>query len=602
MRPYGGHYIRKNDTSRIPRRHIIFDTETRYTKEGRTETQVWRCGVASFCEYTDKNKWRIQTREFASPNDLVAAISAFTRPKKRTVLWAHNLSFDLRISQALKLLVRDGWSLQDIRLASQGTWAKWRREQATLIAVDSVSVWPCSLDKLAQALGRDTYAYPRTDDDTSWLAKCGRDVEVLTDAVTRYLSWLRDDDMGTWQMTGAGQSWGAWRHKHYTHKILVADDLEARTAERRAMWTGRAEAWTHGTDETAMVYDLDFQNAYATIAREIQLPVRQAATARVQTIDGLLSLANRFCVLAELEVTTDNPVVPTERNGHVIWPVGTFNTTLWDPEIRLLADAGASVKVGNVWLYKKAPALRSWADWILLDLHSPDDQVEAWRKIILKHWSRTLIGRFAMKYQSWNEFAQAATDDLRIMNGYDRDEEAPFRLLQVGKQVKMMGDEEEGNSAVPAITGYVMSESRRRLWDVTQLIGQRDVFYIDTDSVLVSSRGYGTYRRLVDHPAMASLRLKRRFRGYSIAGPRQAIIGGETRISGLPKGSRRIAEWEFEGHVWRGFDEAIKLGEADKVTVTARTFRIMQVDNRRVRMPDGTTEPQRISDNGKRAV
>lgn len=599
MRPYGGHYIRRNDSSRIPRRHVIIDTETRYTKTDRTETQTWRCGVASFCEYTDQNKWRITTESYEKPGELWNDVTAFTRNKRRTVVWAHNLGFDLRVSQALKELPAHDFTLLDIRLAQQGTWAKWRRDTATLIAVDSVSVWPCSLDKLAQALGHDSYPYPRTDGDPEWLAKCARDVHVLTDGVTRYLDWLRHDDMGTWQMTGAGQSWGAWRHKHYTHKILVADDLDARSAERRAMWTGRAEAWIHGTDETAPVYDLDFQNAYPTIVREIQLPVRQHATARVATLDGLLYLADRFCVLAEVNVTTAQPVVPTERDGHIVWPVGTFATVLWDPELRLLADVGADVTVGRVWLYRKAPALRQWADWILTDLHADDDTVPGWLKIILKHWSRTLIGRFAMRYQSWEEFAQAPVDDLRIMNGYDVDEETPFRLFQIGKQVKIMGDETEGGNAVPAITGYVMSEARRRLWDAAQRLGTRHVLYIDTDSLLVDSRGYHAWRAMGSDPTLSGLRLKRRFRGYSIAGPRQIIIGGEPRIAGLPKGSRRTAEWEFEGHIWRGLDEAIRRGEADRITITSRTFRIMQVDNRRIKLSDGTTEPLRMGDDGK---
>lgn len=594
MKPYGGHYIRKNEVSRIPRRHVIFDTESVTQRQGGSDIESWRYGVASYCDYTDRGTWRITTHGYSDPAQLWADISAFTRPKKRTVVWAHNVSFDLRISDGLRVLANTDWTLGDIRLSSQGTWAKWRRNEATLIAVDSVSVWPCSLDQLAQALGREKYAYPETDDLEAWQAKCFRDVDVLRDAVIRYLDWLRHEDMGTWQMTGAGQSWGAWRHKHYTHKILVADDLDAREAERRAMWTGRAEAWIHGTDETAPIYDLDFTNAYAQIVREIDLPVRQYAMAQVQTLNGLLQLAKNYCVLAEIEVTTDTPVVPTEHDGHILWPVGTFNSTLWDPEIRLLAEHNSECRIGRVWLYKKAPALRQWAEWILELLHSDEETCPAWLKIVLKHWSRTLIGRFAMRYQSWEDFAQAPTDDLRIMNGYDRDEDAPFRLLQVGKQVKMMGEESESMNAVPAITGYVMSEARRRLWDVSQRIGPESVYYIDTDSLIVGSRGYHRYRALADRPEMAGLRVKRRFRGYSIAGPRQIIIGGEPRIAGLPKGSKRIGEWQFQGHVWRGLDEAIKHGEADKVRITSRTFRIMKLDRRRRGLPDGTTEPLRI--------
>ena len=42
------HYVKRNETTKIPRRHIVMDTEARTvrTKVGREQT--WRLGVAHF--------------------------------------------------------------------------------------------------------------------------------------------------------------------------------------------------------------------------------------------------------------------------------------------------------------------------------------------------------------------------------------------------------------------------------------------------------------------------------------------------------------------------------------------------------------------------
>lgn len=591
MAPPGGHYVRPNESSRIPRRHIILDTEACFDHLGPVQMQTWRLGVAEFCDWDDRRGWTVERRGYDTPEQLWKDVDAFTVPRRRTVLWAHNVSYDLRTSDALARLAALDWALKDIRLSGRGTWATWRRGSASLAAVDSASVWPVPLATLATTLGLGKVALPRGDDHGAWMARCVRDVEILGTAVRLYLDWLRTEDMGTWQMTGAGQSWGHWRHKHMTHKILVADKLDARDVERRAMWTGRTEAWTWGTDMTAMVYDYDFECAYATITSNTDVPTGQHSAVKVKSLDTLLRWTGRFRVLAEVEVQTDVPVVPTESDGRIVWPVGTFSTVLWDPELSLLSSNGATVTPGRAWLYRRAPALREWSKTLLDSLARPDSEVPGWQKLILKNWSRTLIGRFAMQYQGWEDFGTTTEKDLRIIDGHDLTLDEPFRLLQIGGQLLSEGELSEGRDSAPFVTGYVMSKARARLWHAVEVIGSDHVLYMDTDSLLLDAAGHQIVQDNTGHPGLAGLRVKRRFRGYSIAGPRQLVVGGEARMAGVPRNSVRTGEWDFRGEVWRSLGESIRAGESDRVRVSSRTFRVQQVDRRRTRLDNGRTAP-----------
>lgn len=589
--PWTGHYIRRNEVSRIPRRHVIMDTEGLIRPANGGEVQTWRCGVVSFAELRKDGTWQTATREYMLPGLMWSQINAFTYSGGRTVIWAHNLAYDLRTARALPALHGLGWDLDDIRLARQGTWARWKHHKATLTAVDSFAVWPVSLETVGAALGMDKPPLPAGDDMAAWLHRCRADVDILTTAVLNYLDWLRAADMGTWQMTGAGQSYAAFRHKFLSHDILVADDMRAREAERRAMWTGRAEAWRYGENEREYVYDWDWQNSYARIARDCELPVRQTSISRGLALSYLLKLAKRQAILAEVEVSTDVPVVPCERDGYIVWPVGQFSSVLWDPELALLASAGARVKTGRIWLYRKQPVLTEWAKWILGELARPDEDVPPWRKLVLKHWSRALIGRFAMQYTTWDPYATSEQDDIRLMSGHDVDTDEPFELMQVGTDVSVRSGTTEGRDSVPAITGYVMAEQRRRLWEVVQLVGEEHVYYMDTDSLLLTTQGNRNMQLLAGDPRVEGLRLKRRYKGWQIAGPRKLVLGGVPRIAGVPKRAVQTGPWRFEGEVWRGLAESIRVGELDAVRVTSRTFRVMQTDCRRVRRPDGRTMP-----------
>lgn len=585
------HYIRRNETTRVPRRHIVLDCEARDVSQSSGVAQKWLLAVAAFCESLPDGRWKIRYETYDTPEQLWGDIEAFCRPKKRTVLWAHNMGYDLRVSAGLSTLANAGWVCERIRLAQIGTFARWSKAGVSLTAVDSMSVWPCSLASLGRTIGMVKLPLPPDDTRSRWVARCRRDVDILRTAVCEYVDWLRNADMGCWQATGAGQAWAGFRHKHYTHPILVGDALGVAEHEQRALWTGRTEVWRWGVSHTARIYDYDWKNAYPNIARTVSVPTAQLSRVAKPTLAGLLQAATKYAVLARCTVTTEQPVVPTSHNGGILWPIGLFETTLWDPELRLLSECDAHVEIHEAWLYRKAPALKSWAEWALGEINDSSGAVPGWRKLLLKHWSRALVGRFALKYGVWADQGHAATFELEIRQAHDRDTGEYFRLMQIGHQVFEDRPPEPCSDYFPAVTGYIMSEQRAQLWRAMQMIGEANVLYVDTDGLLLTGRGARNAEALISNGHLEGLRRKRSYRGYEIGGPRQIILGGEPHISGLPRNAERVDQDRWVGEVWRGFERSLLLREPNQVTVHARTFRVRATDRRRTRQVDGRTSP-----------
>src|SRR5262249_41362195 len=162
--------------------------------------------------------------------------------------------------------------------------------------------------------------------------------------------------------------------------------------------------------------------------------------------------------------------------------------------------------------------LRKWAEWTLHGIHSEQVRELRWLPIVLKHWSRSLIGRFAMRYQTWERFGTMPSSEIRIGTMVDRDAGTSVDTMQLGHEFYTLGEPREAANACPQITGYIMSEARAKLWRVIRVIGAENVYYMDTDSVTVNSLGSVAISRHSRECDFNGLRLKERHRGYEIYG------------------------------------------------------------------------------------
>jgi hypothetical protein len=589
------HYIKPNEVTRVPRRHVFLDTEANKVDTKYGEEQIWRLGVAQFWDNEKGRKEHERTIVYDSPDSLWKDVADHCRPKSRTVLWAHNLGYDVRIAEALVILPREGWTLVAHNLSGKSCWLYWRKGTASLLMVDSASVFPLSLEQVGEHFRLGKPPLPAFDDERGlWEARCRADVEILATAIKAYLKWIETDDLGNWQQTGAGQSWATFRHKFMSHKLLVHDDERALRGERRAMWTGRAEAYYHGAVKHSTVHEWDLTLAYARIARDHPVPTRLVGT--LPDGDAWKRYVNnpKVTFLAEVDVHTDVPVVPAEVEGHVAWPVGDFRTTLWAPELKAAIDAGAAVSVRGGWLYRTEPALKDWATWIIGLLEDSTGVVPAWQKVILKHWARALIGRFAMTYTSWDPVATAPTLQTRRVMFHDLRTDTPGELLQVGHELFEKSGVQEWQHSMPSITGYIMSLCRVRLWDIMQACPDKAVLYVDTDSILATDEFHDQIKAIADSPIGHGLRLKRSWDGVEIWGPRQIVTGRVVRVAGIPKRATQVDDQTFVGEVWESLDAAMRRGRFNRVHIARRQWRMKGFDRRRVGPARGWTKPHTI--------
>jgi hypothetical protein len=363
--------------------------------------------------------------------------------------------------------------------------------------------------------------------------------------------------------------------------------------ERRAIWAGRTEAWRHGVFGKVGLHEFDLQRAYATVARDCEVPtvyVGAIEDRHVSPEDIRAWTNNHRRILAEVMVTTDEPLVPTEHEDRVLWPVGTFQSTLWDSEISLLHERGQDVRIHRAYVYTATPCLRDWATWILGEL-GPNSNSTPLQRRILKQWSRSLIGRFALQYREWNEIGEAEESDLFLSVQTGEGVPEKSEILQAGRTVLELGRMRDGENCLPQVTGYITSVCRVRLWELMCEAGLENVFYVDTDSLIVNAAGAANLERRIVADGAYGLVHKACIGHIEIQGPRQISINGERRYSGVPRGASPSDEPnEVVGEVWEGLGESLRNGRPNEVRVYERAFKLIGSDTRRKWLDNGGTE------------
>lgn len=588
------HNIKANETSRVPRRWVFLDTEAQEKVTERERVQTFRLAVTAF-DRSDTDTLKpiaTQWQTHESPTQLWSYIANHTRRRSRTVVVAHNLAYDLRISDAFTCLAAEGFTMSRLAVHQRAVSASFRRGDRTLLLVDSMSWLPMALDKVGALVALDKMPLPAfTDCDDAWERRCRRDVEILRTAYLGLVEWVRSSDLGNWQKTAAGMAWANWRHCHYTHTVTVHDDERAQEVESQSAYTGRCEAWRHGEHTGEKWVEWDLPLAYPRIAQAVKIPTNLQGTVTRGDWPTYLRMIRNRRALIRADVSTELPTLPVRQGDRTLWPVGQFEGWWWDCELVNAAEHGAEIRPRCAYIYTARDALREWAEWIIHAVESPTSGLSSLQRAAVKTWARALIGRFATRFTTWEPQGRAIDPGVGVHPIADLGLNRVGKVLTIGDEQWVGWDESFGTDACVSIMAAIMAECRVRLWQLMTTAGLDNVAYVDTDSLIVNAEGSNRLRALVANGGGWGLRVKARYRHLTVLGPRQLIVEHRPRVAGIPKGAELHPSNVWIGETWEGLDTALSRGRQNQVVIRPGVWRLKGRDNRRTHLPNGLTAP-----------
>lgn len=580
------HWVKLNHQNRVPGRWVSFDTESLTKTEKRQRTQYWRVGGAWRWRMGLKNGDYAESMPFATPEALWQWVTDYCRAGERTVATCHNLGYDVRISRMMDILPSLGWHLEWCNLSSTVSAMTWRGPRGTLVFSDLHTWLPLTLDEIGGLVDCPKLPMPASRAPIGeWRKYCLRDAEVVYKAVSELTKYIKSNDLGNWQPTGAGMSYATWRHKFMTDRVLVHDNEEALSAERKAMHTGRAEAWRHGELRGETWVEVDLKQAYTQISAAMELPTKLKFHTGPLTRHQYMELRSRFAVLCRVEVHTTVPCLPFYSGQRTLWPCGRFTSWAWDAEVDNALDQARSVRILEAYVYTRKPILSEWAHWVLRIQGLPDVVVPPVVKKWVKHTGRTLIGRIALRTSEWALWGSNPDGHAGISHMIDTETGEVSRMMHAGDRTFVEAGKREGRDSLPQVTGYIMAVCRTWLWNAMCVAGLENIAHVDTDSLVVNVSGLEALHKAYGEGFARLWQIKATYDQMTVYGPRNYRGDGIRKVAGVSKRATEVQPNLFIGERWASMAGDMAVGVSGGVSMFDHKWEVTTTDPRRADAP-----------------
>ena len=581
------HQLRVCESSSIPRAHFFFDTETT-SRPGPYGESVhllhlgWCCRV----RLSDTKSKRSETWfQFDDAGAHWQWILAHLLSGRKNVVCAHNLIYDFAVTQGFRFLTADGWRLQSLAAKGLMLMMKWRKDKTTILCLDSGNFFREPLAAIGVKLGTPKLVcdvWSANDDDLS--AYCHRDVEILRDAMLRFYDFVSDNDAGRLAVSVSGQAMNDFTHSRMQHAVMIHDREDVIRLERHAYKGGRCECLRVGVFDDGPYYKLDVNSMYPAVMRDEAFPV--AVDRRYDNLSarGLQALVRSASVIAVVDVRTDEPVYGVKSNRGLIFPRGEFRTVLTTPELRYALDHKHIRHCVRAVSYRSRALFTAYVTYWYrkrLEYRKAGKRLE---EEITKLMLNSLYGKFGQKLDVWEPVVGTPAPGDYIEEGFDSDSEryVTFRSI-AGRFEKLMGETESFN-AFPAIAAHVAAFARMRLWELRVLAGYGTVFYLDTDSLIVSQAGIDGLRGNMDDDELGKLKIEQIAARLDLRTPKDYAADDVRHLKGIKANAKEVSPGVYEQTIFPRLNMLLRRKEVneyitiDMTKVVSGTYRKGIVD------------------------
>lgn len=597
------HRLKPNHGREFPGQVVFVDTES--WQERQDDGSVWhrlRLGAACYwrrpsTRQSDYTQWLV----FRSAAEFWDWVESKIRPRTRLYLVSHNLDFDLPLVDAFRELPARGFEL--IKWYKEGTTTllTFRRETVTIRCVDNMNIFASDLRSLGETLGvgKGSVDFAAVDDDTL-VAYCKRDVEILLEAWRSWLRFLTEEDLGCFACTLASQAFNAWRHRFMDVDVFIHDNDDALRLEREAYTGGRVECFRVGRFSGERFYKLDVNAMYPSVMHDFEYPSALVSYKSDATLRDIYTLIDKYCLIARVLINTNENVFSTAVNGRRCYVRGRFWAVLTTRELQYALERDMIEDVRELAVYTKARLFTRWVEYVWAreqEAKTRGDRVRRYQWKILRNALYGKFGQRGLERECLGPATSADGSSDEVIGYVDGKFCREYNFA--GMRWRDIQTEASFNAFV-AIAAHVTADARMRLWSYMQRAHLDDVYYVDTDSLIVNSRGYERLRDCIDPGALGALKLEDESEVLEVWAPKDYAMGSHVKLKGISRSAQKLSDTLYEQFEWASIKQTLRTSTPDVVRTYPRLKKLERRIHSGVVREDARVEPWlvRESDQG----
>lgn len=589
------HRLKPNKTGSMPRHMIFFDTET-YTSKTTELGQEQRLKLYTALYYRRGDRVRpdqeLWTHGF-TPEDLALFVLSHCADKRSLYVFSANLWFDLRVSVLLPMLHKADFKVKSFFAHGKCFLMKCIRDKQSIMFINIQNIFPVSVAKIGELIGRPkTEVDFTTVSDSELLEYCYNDTRIIFEAMKYWFDFVTDNDLGSFGVTLASQAFNAYRHRFMPIPIYIHDNVKVTALERSSYFGGRTECFFIGEIKNKIVYALDVNSQYPYVMKRYEFPHVLRYYTEETTPEELYSLTSHYAVVAFCKLKTDIPVYAKRLDDKTVFPIGVFNTSLCTGSFQYAFEHGHVEEVYSASVYRKAKIFENWVDAVYKIrqdyMKSGNYRMTRLVRLLLN----SLYGKFGQRSDKVEYENRVLEEDYTIVRHYSEKEACWYKIITIGTLEKMVKEKAtEAFHSFPAISSHVTDYARLYLWELMNVAGRDNVYYVDTDSLYVNHAGYVKLKPYIDKIELGKLKLETKVNYFKIYGPKDYVLGDKVVLKGIPKSAKKLSDTVYECDLFPGMKRDLQKGMADYYCIEKRTKHLQRDYNKGVVLPDGSVIP-----------
>jgi len=559
------HYLPGITSKEMPGSFVCVDTETKpKTDSNGVEHHYLWFGWAVYRRRLPSGNWTAEEWfRFETRSEFWNWLYTKVRAKTRLYLFAHNGAFDLPVLGAFSILPNDGWELNSAVVDAPPMILSWRRDTCSIKFVDTLNIWMVPLAKIGESVGIPKLSMPAPRAGKKvWDRYCQRDVQVLMVALLKWWQFIISNDLGPFALTLASQAFTTYRYRFMPEKIFIDADERSLTIARESYLGGRTECWRLG-EYTGPLYYVDCNSLYPSVMQSGRYPYQLVGTYTRPDKNEVRRWTKKYCCYARVQIKTDLPIYPIVREGKLIFPVGEFAATLAHPELFCALERGHITHIDVIAVYKSAPLFKGFVEFFYrkrLEYRAKEDHLNDWLTKILMN---SLYGKFGQRGRQYEIVGECDADAVRVWTEIDGETDAVYRMREFGGVTQQWIEDDESRHSFPAIAASVCSYGRQVLWRAIERAGKHNVYYMDTDSLVLSESGFKKIAPLMNPNKLGYWKLEAVLNKVTLYGPKDYEFDGMVKIKGIRRNAVKTTTGGYEQDQFTGFAGLLRSGSLD---------------------------------------
>lgn len=528
--------IPKTKRLTAPNKMIFVDVESTQVNDGGAQVKhILKLGHAFLWERPRaKRKELVKEYAFNNAFDFWQWVDNNVNQRETIYLFAHNVTFDFLVLEGFRFLPLLDFTLQSIYSKFTTTVIRFSNNRRRLVAVDTMNYFPVSLEKVAASVGmRKTDIDFSKVSDAELADHCRQDALIIYEAIKRMIAETVLSGLGSFKLTASSLSHSIYRHSFMKDKIMVSHKLEVVEFEQSA-YTGGVTALSKlvqpGDPE---LYKLDVNSMYPSVMIDRQFPTQLIEFAGGVNTRILERFLNGYLVIARVKVNTDEAVYPMRYDTFTAYPKGEFITTLTTESLKYALEKGHIIGIEWMSVYMGAPIFKDFISEMYGRRLSASAEGDAAREMFFKSINNTLYGKFGQRRTETVRIGDADINEFCVYDAFDGKTGEEWKELHAGGSILFIYQRGEARYTSYAIAAHITDYARGKLFELRRVAGPENVFYMDTDSLIVNAQGAKNLNPQVSPGVLGALKIEDRASFFVGFAKKDYILGDVRRLKGF---------------------------------------------------------------------